>query len=85
MAEAVPHLGLPVRGQFRRRAVGKSKLFTRPEGPIPALSGRIWGVPGADPGGNKYSTRALVGVDSDDSGLWRGGAEDVLYWRLYVS
>ncbi len=44
-AEVVPHLDPPVRGPFRLRTLGKSKLSPGSGDPILALLGPILGAP----------------------------------------
>ncbi len=52
VAEVVPHLGLPLQGPPRRRALRKSKLSPDPEGPIPApLGPDFWRGPAPRPEG----------------------------------
>jgi hypothetical protein len=59
VAEVVPHLGMPVRGQIRQPVLRKSKPPPGPGGPIPAVLGPIFGVPVRGSGGLQIS-RTLV-------------------------
>ncbi len=51
VAEVVPHLGPPVLGHIGGALRSKYKISPGPWGPIPALLGPVWGVPGPGPGG----------------------------------